>query len=589
MLGPRCSIYSRNPTVARPWITPLRSVGATVTLVEKPEALGNDTDIFVARVDAMDDPILAHLDQMPAKCSGVLVVPDLDVSMGAAVLARPQIQAVIVESSLNNATIAYIAAKLTWGHIIGARKLLPWGVIVATDEIQQHEGRSRAMAGLRSYLSALGLRATQRDAVESVADELLMNAMYDAPVDRTGKHVFADVPPGQRGSITLERPVILQYGSDGSRLVLGVRDNYGSLRREAVLKRMEECAKLANPIESKPSGAGLGLYMVASRVTELIFNVVPGSVSEVIAVLETQGSRPTLRHLGFYGEPNRDLSDAASSSRSKKPTIRAPAKSHHGTGSTIITAVATLTVMLACAVVFWPKLRPAPPAGVTIETSPAGASVYVEGVLRGTANPQLELDDLAPSSPHRVTAKMQGYDDASELVKAEAERPTTITLGLKPTHAEIQVESRPAGATIHVDGRDTGKRTPAVIEDAVAGRPHEVGLTLEGYAPVSTSVNIPKGSRIAAVTAALAIAPDYAALTLRSDPSGARLWINDSPTDLVTPFSSHVLPAGKRYHLRLVAPNRRAWTFSWVPRSGEQLVETATLPEGLAPQPQNQE
>jgi hypothetical protein len=95
------------------------------------------------------------------------------------------------------------------------------------------------------------------------ADELITNAIYNAPVDMTGQHIFKNTPR--------ETDVVLPPGSKvslfayhaGGKVVIGCEDPFGSIDRATVLER---AAQVYNKSKVSPlmttSGTGLGLRLM---------------------------------------------------------------------------------------------------------------------------------------------------------------------------------------------------------------------------------------------------------------------------------------------------------------------------------------
>jgi hypothetical protein len=129
----------------------------------------------------------------------------------------------------------------------------------------------------------------------SVAHELLMNAMYDAPVDPGGNPLFTF---RRNEAIELnddQRPELC-YGCDGSRFVISVSDPFGGLRREHVFGGIARALAKAMPNRTG-GGAGLGLAVVFRAMTILFFNVRRGYRTEATAVLELDVPQRELRTL----------------------------------------------------------------------------------------------------------------------------------------------------------------------------------------------------------------------------------------------------------------------------------------------------
>lgn len=133
----------------------------------------------------------------------------------------------------------------------------------------------------------------QGSAMAEVAHELLMNAMYDAPVDPKGRPLFAH---DRTASISLspqQRPHFL-CGCDGSRVVISVVDPFGGLRREHVFGGLAR-ALSSGTMDRSGGGAGLGLTVVYKATTLLFFDVVPRTRTQATAILELDVPQRELR------------------------------------------------------------------------------------------------------------------------------------------------------------------------------------------------------------------------------------------------------------------------------------------------------
>ena len=186
----------------------------------------------------------------------------------------------------------------------GIRSLIDSSASVRQVIVVRQAQRESALEQVRRLTRAMGLRAQFRATVEMVIDELLMNALYNAPVDDAGRHIFADVPPAERVKAELDAPVTIELAYDGRRLHLSVSDTFGSLDREAIMSALRRCSGEVRPSE-KTSGAGLGLYFVLSNVAELFFRLDAGRRSEVVVVFDTSHPKQQLCHFGIY--PQQDL------------------------------------------------------------------------------------------------------------------------------------------------------------------------------------------------------------------------------------------------------------------------------------------
>lgn len=165
------------------------------------------------------------------------------------------------------------------------RELLPWGA-------SQHRFRPRTTRELNETVDAIrelagDSGAPQRTAqrLADAAHELLMNAMYDAPVDQYGEQRFAFQ---REQSIALEPGAIptLRLGSDGTRLALEVSDPFGRLDRNALLSGIARGAAPGATLDTGGGGAGLGLARIFGTGFALFVDVVAGRSTTLTVLVD---------------------------------------------------------------------------------------------------------------------------------------------------------------------------------------------------------------------------------------------------------------------------------------------------------------
>jgi hypothetical protein len=163
-----------------------------------------------------------------------------------------------------------VAAVRAAGELVapqrGLAALFEGSAAVRHMEVFKQSQRESALDHIRSFCKSVGLRAQSRATVEMVIDELLMNALYNAPVDDQGKPLLAEVTPAERVSMELSWPVTIELAFDGRRLACSVRDEFGSLTRGSILAAIRRCLDDGVRPQDKTSGAGLGLFFVANNV-----------------------------------------------------------------------------------------------------------------------------------------------------------------------------------------------------------------------------------------------------------------------------------------------------------------------------------
>src|SRR5262249_36517917 len=156
--------------------------------------------------------------------------------------------------------------------IFGVEKYLAWGALVQERTVASYDDKRAALAELTRFAAGAGARRQVTARIEAVADELLMNALYDAPAVRRG------VEPGA-AVLDPSVPALLRYACDGQVLGIAVRDQYGELTKEAILDSVARARAQRTP--QSRGGAGLGLHMVVCSVVRFVANIDPGRLTEV--------------------------------------------------------------------------------------------------------------------------------------------------------------------------------------------------------------------------------------------------------------------------------------------------------------------
>jgi hypothetical protein len=180
------------------------------------------------------------------------------------------------------------ATKALRGNVFGLQKYFPWGVTTFSVVVASGEQKTKAIDIILRYASLAGLRGPVRDRVQTVADELMMNALYHAPVDATGKELYAGRALKELSQLPEVPAIEVSYGSSGRYFGISVRDGGGSLSRARALQYLAKANAGTTDIEQKIGGAGLGLVSVLRSCSKLVFNLEPKTSTEVIALFDME-------------------------------------------------------------------------------------------------------------------------------------------------------------------------------------------------------------------------------------------------------------------------------------------------------------
>jgi CRP-like cAMP-binding protein len=175
--------------------------------------------------------------------------------------------------------------KVLSGDLFGLEKYLSWGVEVQQHQVKNSSERESLRDNMAAYFKKVGARSTLLDRVNTVGEELLMNAIYDAPVDSHGQFLFNNLSRKTVVALDSHQQSKLRYATDGIYLAISVTDPFGALSKGTLLKYLESNYQ-GKEIEghSGKGGAGKGLHQIVENSDLTIFNVKKNDKTEVISL-----------------------------------------------------------------------------------------------------------------------------------------------------------------------------------------------------------------------------------------------------------------------------------------------------------------
>ena len=289
----RAICVTTNPLLRRTLRRTLQAVGSTVEFADSAAALpdGDAPDLVVLDAESRKTCDPEGLSARWSTTKVVVLGESLEEDAVVRMLRNQPFNHVISDQvDPDELELVVTSVKALRGDIFGLEKYLAWGVLVQERHVTGYDEKRDALYELGDYAKDMGARRQTVARIESVADEMLMNAMYDAPALRYG------VAPriGNRAGPPLgSEPAILRYSCDGRWFAVSVRDNYGELKKEAILDNLARARAehgSPRPEGEDGSGAGLGLYLVLSSVTRFIANISPGHMTEVIGLFDLKAT-----------------------------------------------------------------------------------------------------------------------------------------------------------------------------------------------------------------------------------------------------------------------------------------------------------
>jgi DNA-binding response OmpR family regulator len=175
------------------------------------------------------------------------------------------------------------AQKLIRNELFGVEKYMLWGTDLEATTITKASQRATLVGDLSEQIRARGQSARVASMAMLVADELISNAVHNAPVDANGVHYRKDLPRDTELDLDERHQVRLRWGCDARYLAIEVTDSFGSLARDTVLAALSK-----NDVRESGGGAGMGVALAYRSCDHLVFNLAPGKKTEIIALIDVR-------------------------------------------------------------------------------------------------------------------------------------------------------------------------------------------------------------------------------------------------------------------------------------------------------------
>jgi serine/threonine protein kinase len=201
------------------------------------------------------------------------------------------------------------------------------------------------------------------------------------------------------------------------------------------------------------------------------------------------------------------------------------------------------------------------PGSIQVDSNPQGAQIQIDGKSDPSWVTPFNLSGLTPGK-HILVASKTGYVAETHSVDVTAASKSFVALQLFPSSAQIAVNSNPAGAEIVLDGRNTGRVTPAQF--AVEKGPHTILLRKAGYLEETTTATLAGGQNFQFGPALRALGnaedirnvgkfkklfgkggdntADMGSVMIRTQPKGAQIALNQRLLDRISPVEFMVGP-----------------------------------------------
>lgn len=298
-MGKRVTLFTSSRKTENAVTRALVSVGYTVTIktltaFESEDLSRKKADMLLIDIENFSntEKLIKHVSTSASSLPLSLLSKDLGDPKLVDLLVKEGINNLISnrgsfqasQSEIDERELITTCQKLLSQEIFGLEKYLriPNALIHET-RIASNFQYPSAQKEMDNLLARLNCARPVAQMISLVVDELITNAIYDAPRDEKGHPKYKGNDRTQELHLSEKEQVTLRYACDGQNFLLSVSDNFGSLERDIIMHYLEQSFVTEPEINPPPQGAGLGLHMIFNSINRLVFNIEEGKKTEVIA------------------------------------------------------------------------------------------------------------------------------------------------------------------------------------------------------------------------------------------------------------------------------------------------------------------
>ena len=193
--------------------------------------------------------------------------------------------------------MAYVAFGPRGPEVAAARSFdgLTWqrlGVLRFAGADESRADKDAALHALLADAARFGFSDEKVRRVETAADELVLNAVYEAPRDDDGQPLHAHADRRETVVLPAQAQVRLRWGCDGRTFAISVADRFGALDRAVVVAHVGKLldARTQRVARGAAGSSGLGLALAFGAANELALHVAAGRFTEATCALHVAGS-----------------------------------------------------------------------------------------------------------------------------------------------------------------------------------------------------------------------------------------------------------------------------------------------------------
>lgn len=182
---------------------------------------------------------------------------------------------------------------------------------------------------------------------------------------------------------------------------------------------------------------------------------------------------------------------------------------------------------------------------IYLESQPYGAQIYIDSKNTNKVTPDTLFN--YPVGIHSITLKKNNYRDTTFQINVIGSQTVSRKVILTSIYGKIFIQSNPTGAEIYLSDNSTGKTTPDTIKNLLEGT-YKITLKYPEYNDTTFYADVYQ-NRVTSKNITLVKKIEYGTLFIRSNPSGAGIYVDNNNTGKYTPDTIKGLVVGNHYVL----------------------------------------
>jgi hypothetical protein len=191
-------------------------------------------------------------------------------------------------------------AKLTQAAVtprpFGLSTYMPGETQTQKLTLKKSSQRKAAVEAMQNVLDKSDVTGRLSALVAQALDQLLMNAIFDAPQNPPGTYIRKFLPRSSDFELNAKEQVTLEFARNDDLIGISVLDQWGTLRKEVVMSFLrKDYQKESVKFKATDPGSGLGLHGITQSGLSMLFVSRPKNQTEVMLFFPRTNSYKTFR------------------------------------------------------------------------------------------------------------------------------------------------------------------------------------------------------------------------------------------------------------------------------------------------------